>query len=224
MMEIEDLEKQFIVHADKFDERESLINFICFRENFAKNFVSTIKDSTENSKTKKILVLDLDETLVHSSFYQLDYYDYCIPIEIEGNSFDLYVQKRPYVDKFLDSVMNDFTVFIFTASVPQYANPIIDLLCPELPPYRRLFREQCTFVEGLYIKDLSIFHAPLENIVIVDNNPCSFLNDPSNAILSVTWEGDQEDDELVSRILPLLQECKNASDVRNILPQKMLIP
>jgi len=50
---------------------------------------------------KKCLVLDLDETLVHSSFKPLPNPDFIIPVEIEGHLLDVYVIKRPHVDEFM---------------------------------------------------------------------------------------------------------------------------
>jgi TFIIF-interacting CTD phosphatase-like protein len=49
----------------------------------------------------KCLVLDLDETLVHSQFNQIKNPDYTIPVDIEGNICNIFVSKRPGVDNFL---------------------------------------------------------------------------------------------------------------------------
>ena len=48
-----------------------------------------------------MLVLDLDETLVHSSFRPVPHADFVIPVEIDGRLVDVYVLKRPHVDEFL---------------------------------------------------------------------------------------------------------------------------
>eukprot|EP01126_Amoeba_proteus_P006425 TRINITY_DN1224_c0_g1_i1.p1 TRINITY_DN1224_c0_g1~~TRINITY_DN1224_c0_g1_i1.p1 ORF type:complete len:179 (+),score=21.33 TRINITY_DN1224_c0_g1_i1:142-678(+) len=66
---------------------------------------------------KKCLVLDLDETLVHSSFKPVDRYDFIIPVEIEGTVYQVYVAKRPGVDEFMKKVGELFEVVIFTASL-----------------------------------------------------------------------------------------------------------
>ena len=55
----------------------------------------------EKNKGMKTLVLDLDETLVHSQFNQIKNPDFVIPVDIEGNICNIYVQKRPGVDNFL---------------------------------------------------------------------------------------------------------------------------
>ncbi|KAG1678280.1 hypothetical protein FOA52_013901 [Chlamydomonas sp. UWO 241] len=51
--------------------------------------------------TKKTLVLDLDETLVHSSFKPVPNPDFIIPVDIDGKSVDVFVLKRPWCDHFL---------------------------------------------------------------------------------------------------------------------------
>jgi RNA polymerase II subunit A small phosphatase-like protein len=84
---------------------------------------------------RKCLVLDLDETLVHSSFkvrasfkscldpaycycFQvLERADFTIPVEIEGQYHNIYVIKRPGVDEFMKRVGELYEVVVFTASV-----------------------------------------------------------------------------------------------------------
>ena len=56
---------------------------------------------------KPTLVLDLDETLVHSSFKPIGNPDYVIPVKLEGHSLDVFVLKRPYVDEFLDFIAGE---------------------------------------------------------------------------------------------------------------------
>ncbi|KAI8607558.1 HAD-like domain-containing protein, partial [Chytriomyces sp. MP71] len=77
---------------------------------------------------KQTLVLDLDETLVHSSFKPVADADFIVPINIEGQYHNIYVLKRPHVDEFLQKLGSQFEVVIFTASMSNYANPVCDLL------------------------------------------------------------------------------------------------
>ena len=188
------------------------------------------QDKTEKTQAKpfvledinasqKVLVLDLDETLVHCSFYPTDYYDMTVPITIDAVQYDVYIQKRPFLDEFLKQIMPLFYVVIFTASLGPYANPIIDKILPNLPAPQRLFRESCTYSNGMYVKDLEMFNSPLNKIIIVDNNPCSFNRHQANGILSATWEGEKDDTELMDRILPILLRCANASDVRTVIAE-----
>ena len=55
----------------------------------------------DHVKGRKTLVLDLDETLVHSQFNLIKNQDYTIPVEMEGRVSNIYVLKRPGVDHFL---------------------------------------------------------------------------------------------------------------------------
>ncbi len=57
---------------------------------------------------RKTLVLDLDETLVHSSFMPVDNCDLILPVslfkfkvEIDGTTCNVFVLKRPGCDEFL---------------------------------------------------------------------------------------------------------------------------
>ena len=63
---------------------------------------------------KKTLVLDLDETLVHSSFAPPAppalRADFVVPVPIEGRLVSIYVTKRPGVDRFLAAVGEIFEV------------------------------------------------------------------------------------------------------------------
>lgn len=77
---------------------------------------------------KKCLVLDLDETLVHSSFKPVPNPDFIIPVEIEDKVVEVYVLKRPYMDQFMAEVGARFEVVVFTASLSKYADPLLDLL------------------------------------------------------------------------------------------------
>ena len=77
---------------------------------------------------KPCLVLDLDETLVHSSFKPVPNPDYVIPVEIDGVITDVYVLKRPWVDYFMEEVAALYEIVVFTASLAKYADPLLDLL------------------------------------------------------------------------------------------------
>ena len=46
---------------------------------------------------RKTLVLDLDETLVHSSFKLVENADIVLPVEIENQICMIYVLVRPFV-------------------------------------------------------------------------------------------------------------------------------
>lgn len=146
---------------------------------------------------KKILVLDLDETLIHSlSRFNSSMLNktkgVSIEVKVKGSLPTLYhIYKRPYVEEFLAIVYQWFDLVCFTASIKEYADPVINYLEQqvllndimkksmkklqnELPSKifkERYYRNSCIFLEGKgYLKDLS---------VLLNNNS---LNDESKKI------------------------------------------
>ncbi|KAK6203483.1 HAD-like domain-containing protein [Scheffersomyces amazonensis] len=87
-------------------------------------------------RKRKTLILDLDETLIHSlsrgsprSFSSTSSYaPKMIEIKLNNMATLYYVHKRPYCDYFLQEISKWFELQIFTASVKEYADPIIDWL------------------------------------------------------------------------------------------------
>ena len=99
---------------------------------------------------KKTLVLDLDETLIHSVFKPVEGADMILKIPEQvsdrtGNTYtvmnDIYVYKRPGVDMFLKRLSRYYELVIFTASIDKYANPVIDSLDANNLTRHRLYRE-----------------------------------------------------------------------------------
>jgi len=127
-------------------------------------------------------VIDLDETLVHSSFKPIDNADFIVPVEIDGNTHNVYVLKRPHVDEFLKKMGKIYECVLFTASLAKYADPVADLLDKENVFKARLFRESCAFYRGNYVKDLSRLGRDLNRVIIVDNSPASYIFHPDNAV------------------------------------------
>lgn len=162
---------------------------------------------------KKCLVLDLDETLVHSSFRAVPGADFVIPVQIEDVVHFVYVMKRPGVDEFLVEMAKHYEVVIYTASLNKYADPLLDLLDPQNTIRTRLFRESCVYYEGNYVKDLSLLDRDLEQTIIIDNSPSSYIFHPENAIDCSSFIDDPNDWEL-DQIGAFLKGIRNIDDVR----------
>lgn len=154
---------------------------------------------------KKCLVLDLDETLVHSSFKYLRQADFVIPVDIDNQLHNVYVIKRPGVDEFLKRVGQIYEVVVFTASVSRYGDPLLDALDIHKSVHHRLFRDSCYNYQGNYIKNLSQIGRPLNKIIILDNSPASYIFHPQHAIPISSWFSDAHDNELLD-ILPFLED------------------
>ncbi|XP_021542888.1 carboxy-terminal domain RNA polymerase II polypeptide A small phosphatase 2 isoform X2 [Neomonachus schauinslandi] len=76
-----------------------------------------LPEVTEEDQGRICVVIDLDETLVHSSFKPINNADFIVPVEIEGTTHQVYVLKRPYVDEFLRRMGELFECVLFTASL-----------------------------------------------------------------------------------------------------------
>eukprot|EP00588_Corethron_pennatum_P035460 CAMPEP_0194349924 /NCGR_PEP_ID=MMETSP0171-20130528/107356_1 /TAXON_ID=218684 /ORGANISM="Corethron pennatum, Strain L29A3" /LENGTH=548 /DNA_ID=CAMNT_0039117427 /DNA_START=504 /DNA_END=2147 /DNA_ORIENTATION=- len=162
---------------------------------------------------KKCLVLDLDETLVHSSFRAVSGADFVIPVQIEDVVHFVYVAKRPGVDEFLLDMARHYEIVIYTASLNKYADPLLDLLDPHRVIRYRLFRESCVYYEGNYVKDLSVLGRDLRHTIIVDNSPSSYIFHPENAIDCSSFIDCPKDREL-DQIGHFCITAKDLPDVR----------
>lgn len=168
---------------------------------------------------KKCIVIDLDETLVHSSFKPISNADFIVPVEIDNVIHQVYVLKRPFVDEFLCRMGELFECVLFTASLAKYADPVADLLDKWDVFASRLFRESCVFHRGNYVKDLSRLGRELHKIIIVDNSPASYVFHPDNAVPCSSWFDDMDDRELLD-LIPLLEKLSKVDSVYAVLKNK----
>ncbi len=112
--------------------------------------------------------------------------------------------KRPHVDRFLRTVRRSlartsnshspvlfsprfgaapqvskwYHVIIFTASVRQYGDPVINMLDPTGLVKERLFRSSCVNQRGNFVKDLAVLNRDLSQVIIVDNSPVAYTFNP----------------------------------------------
>lgn len=112
-----------------------------------------LRTMSRSDRGKKTLVLDLDETLVHSSFMPIKNPDFVVPVLIDNHSHNVYVLKRPGVNEFLEALGSMYEIVVFTASLAKYADPVLDVLDSQRVVKHRLFREACVkHKEGNFVK------------------------------------------------------------------------
>jgi len=207
-----------------------LISLIPFRKLYINEKIRDISkkinfDIYNFDENKKLLILDLDETLVHSD---IDFllkekninYDTVLYFDTEEEkNIPLPLIIRPGLYEFLDYASQNFNLIIFTASDQQYADTIINYIEKDKKYFKmRLYRNNCIFVDpGLYIKDLRIFFPfkNMEDIIILDNSLFSFANQLNNGIL-ITSFFDDKDDTFLSNVQAYLEYIKNEKDIRQI--------
>eukprot|EP01064_Diplonema_japonicum_P034362 TRINITY_DN7098_c0_g2_i1.p1 TRINITY_DN7098_c0_g2~~TRINITY_DN7098_c0_g2_i1.p1 ORF type:complete len:328 (+),score=25.62 TRINITY_DN7098_c0_g2_i1:115-984(+) len=180
----------------------------------AANYEPLLPPPISGHSGRVCLVLDLDETLVHSSFRPVPMPDMVLPIDIDGTIYHVYVKKRPFVDEFMKFIEPLFEVVIFTASLSKYADPLLDQLDPgrKLMGGYRLFREHCSHTNGAYVKDLSLLGRDLHRICIIDNSPVAYLFQAQNALPCTSWFEDKEDTELRD-FQPMLEQMSKSDSV-----------
>ncbi|KAH0513506.1 Carboxy-terminal domain RNA polymerase II polypeptide A small phosphatase 1 [Microtus ochrogaster] len=177
-----------------------------------------LPEAKAQDSDKICVVIDLDETLVHSSFKPVSNADFIIPVEIDGVVHQVYVLKRPHVDEFLQRMGDLFECVLFTASLAKYADPVADLLDKWGAFRARLFRESCVFHRGNYVKDLSRLGRDLRRVLIVDNSPASYVFHPDNAVPVASWFDNMSDTELHD-LLPFFEQLSRVDDVYSVLRQ-----
>ena len=165
---------------------------------------------------KKTLILDLDETLVHSSFVPFEKNDIVLNVNFDGFMYKIYVLVRPGAEFFIRNISKYYELIIFTASLSNYASPLLDILDKGENIKYRLFRENCTFMNGIYIKDLKMLNRNLKDLVIVDNSPLAYAFDIDNGLPIKTWYEDKNDIELY-KINDILEFLSTVDDVRNYI-------
>lgn len=162
-------------------------------------------------------MLDLDETLVHSSFKKVKNADIKQPIDLDGYLQTIYVNVRPYAEEFIVQMSKYFEIVMFTASIQKYAQPIFNKIDMDRNCSAMLFREHCSVDAhtGFMVKDMLRLGRKIENIIIIDNSPNSYYYQPENALPSKTWIKDPQDYEL-REMIPFLKRLSapNVRDVR----------
>ena len=177
----------------------------------------------EKTSNKKTLVLDLDETLVHSvggvenNEGEIPQHDFIIQIPQNNNlSHDVHVMVRPHVEEFLERMSKRYELVIFTASISKYANPLLNIVDKMNYVPFRLFREHCTLINTAFVKDLNLLGRDVKDIIILDNNPTAYSLNHYNGFPIKSWFDDKNDDELL-KICPILEFLSYVPDVRDYI-------
>ncbi|OAY38405.1 CTD nuclear envelope phosphatase 1 homolog [Manihot esculenta] len=194
---------------------------------------------------KLTVVLDLDETLICAyetsslpailrnqateaglKCFELE----CVSSdkECEGKPKINYVTvfERPGLAEFLKQLSKFADLVLFTAGLEGYAKPLVDRIDTENLFSLRLYRPSTVSTEYReHVKDLSCLSKDPCRIVIVDNNPFSFLLQPVNGIPCVPFSAGQPyDTQLLDVLLPLLKRLSDQKDVRPVLYERFHMP
>ena len=172
------------------------------------------RKSNINKSQKKTLVLDLDETLIHSSMTPFpNRTNVVLEIELGPEKYTIYSIIRPFVEEFLNEMSLYFDIILFTASLEQYSKPLLKFIDKNKVIKHVYNREYCKYYEGYFFKDLSIINRDYRDLIIIDNNPVSYLFNKENGIPIKSWFDDPNDNELI-KLIPFMKFLGKVYDVR----------
>jgi TFIIF-interacting CTD phosphatase-like protein len=171
-----------------------------------------------DEKSDKLLILDLDETLIHATEKELE-----SPADFQFDKYFIY--KRPQLHKFLGEISKHFTLGIWSSADDSYVKAIVENIKPENVEFDIIWgRNRCSLRRD-YDLDIYCFEKridklkkrgfKLEQIIIVDDTPEKSRSNYGNAIHIKEFLGDITDEEL-EHLHDYLLTLKGASNVRAI--------
>lgn len=164
----------------------------------------------------KLLVLDLDETLIHAAERKLERdFDFIV-----GQYF---VYKRPFLNEFLEFCFENFEVAVWTSSTRNYAEKVIE----NIFGYRHSVsfvwaRERCTI--SFDEEERTNFHEKkilkiknrgydLRSVIVVDDSPEKWRSSYGNLVRVKPFFGEIDDDEL-KHLTVYLEKLKTVENIR----------
>ncbi|CAI5735556.1 unnamed protein product [Peronospora destructor] len=186
----------------------------------AKKVQETVKPFTDPSRQKllpdwpipqvpadtppvPVLVLDLEDTLVHSEWSRKHGWRHA---------------KRPGVDEFLETLCQYYEIVIFSQNYG--AEEIVQKLDPKQCALHVLSRDATRYMNGAHVKDLSNLNRNLRQVVILDDDPAAYQLQPENAIpLKPFTDGRDRDDHELNDLIPFLKALasERVSDFRQVI-------
>lgn len=173
---------------------------------------------------RKTLVLDIDETLVHS-VQTVDkdvIYDHTFDVEYLGIRRTIGMNKRPFVEQFLAWCGEHFEVVTFTSGIKPYSDQVMKILDPKGEIVKhRLSRDHCMMhTESIYFKNLEYLRRDLTQTLIVDNSPIVFAFQLDNGVPIEPYYGEEKEDIELLKLKNFLEEVLKAEDVRLLIQKK----
>ncbi len=185
-------------------------------------------NGVHEAEDKMLLILDLDETLIHASFKALSR-------SADFQLFGYHVYKRPYLETFILSCSQYFKLAVWSSASDDYVEEMVKRIIPSAIQLEFVWgRSRCTYCFDAssfesadyadyfrhynYVKVLKKVKRrgyALERVLIVDDTPAKSRRNYGNVIYPKEYLGDVEDNELLL-LLDYLIQLKDVKDVRII--------
>lgn len=166
----------------------------------------------------KLLILDLDETLIRAVEEPLVY-------QADFRAGNYHVYKRPYLDQFLSFCQESFRVGVWTTAGSDFAQIVVDNIFPnDFPLEFSWSRTRCTKaydterMQPYYIKNLAKLKRKgyqLEKMIMVDDTPQKLEKNYGNLVRVSEWVGDRTDKELLW-LREYLAELDKVENIRTV--------
>ena len=169
-------------------------------------------------KIKPLLILDLDETLIHATTRKLNYK--------ETYLFERYfVYTRPHLNWFLNEISNHFRIGVWSAADENYVSAIVAQILPNNLKLEIMWgqswcnynydNENNTYVYEKKLNELTKLNFKLNEIILVDDSLHNIKLNGGNAIFIRPFTGDQNDQEL-KILFDNLVTFKDTAELKNI--------
>ncbi len=169
-------------------------------------------------KSDKVIILDLDETLIYATESGLD-----IPYNFKFDNY--FVYERPYLRQFLADISKHFSIGIWSSADDDYVNEIVRHIKPDAVDFVVIWgRSRCslkrdiTFDTYCFEKRLDKLKKKgfrLEQVIIIDDSPSKSRTNYGNAIYIKEFIVDVRDTELQA-LYDYLLTLKEVDNVRTI--------
>jgi len=177
----------------------------------------------------KLLILDLDETLIHASATT-------VRKEADFQVFHYFVYKRPGLAEFLTTCAQHFRLAIWSSASDDYVRAIVEQILPTGVALEFVWgRSRCTPFTTAQLDEYGYYNLDgassyeyakrlkkvrrrgflLSQTLIVDDTPAKVRQNYGNAIYIKPYLGSTEDEEL-SHLHTYLMALKDAENVRTI--------
>ncbi len=168
-------------------------------------------------ENKILLVLDLDETLIHATEQKLK-------IDIDFQYANYFIYRRPHLEWFLETMSANFKLAIWSSAEDKYVEEIVEKIKPENIEFEFVWgRTRCTtkrdFQLDEYVHEKRLNKVKkkgflIERILMIDDSPEKTKDNYGNAVYVTAFEGDQTDSEL-KMLAEYLNSIKDSQNVRS---------
>lgn len=165
----------------------------------------------------KLLVLDLDETLIYATQTPLAH-------PADFSVYNYHVYRRPHLAAFIEYVAVNFQVGVWTSSGENYAAGVVDALFPHAAPAFVWSSVRCTLRRDL---NTDTYHSlkkleklkrrgyALESVIFVDDSPEKHIKNYGNLVRVSEFTGQPDDDELL-HLIEYLEHLKGVPNIRAV--------